>query len=86
MRIDIGHTVKVLRAIDSISQAELAKRLEVSPAHISLLESGRRDPSLPLLESVIRYFGLTQVQFFILMDRFLNVHTLQQHIGQQKHP
>lgn len=49
--------LKVLRAENSWSQAELAERLGVSRQTINAIEVGKYDPSLPLAFSIARLFG-----------------------------
>lgn len=51
--------LKVLRAERNWSQAELAKRLDVSRQSINAIETGKYDPSLPLAFKLARLFGLT---------------------------
>jgi len=42
-----------------MSQQELAERISISPSYLSLLESGKKDPSLPMLRSIATGLGLT---------------------------
>jgi DNA-binding XRE family transcriptional regulator/Uma2 family endonuclease len=49
--------LRILRAERNWSQAELAKRLEVSRQTINALEMGKYDPSLPLALKIARLFG-----------------------------
>lgn len=51
----LGTTIKVLRMTRGIKQAEFAKSLGVSPTHMSLVESGRRRPSLALVERAAQH-------------------------------
>ena len=41
-----------MRSAHGLSQRQLADRIGVSPSHLSLIESGNRDPSLKLLEEI----------------------------------
>jgi transcriptional regulator with XRE-family HTH domain len=45
----IGRRLRELRLERGISQADLARRLEISPAYLNLLEKGRRSLQFPLL-------------------------------------
>ena len=47
---NIGDRIKEAREIHSISQAELARRAELTPAAISQFESGEREPSYASLK------------------------------------
>jgi putative transcriptional regulator len=49
--------LKVLRAQRDWTQAELARRLDVSRESINAIETGRYDPSLPLAFDIARLFG-----------------------------
>ncbi|WP_260484324.1 helix-turn-helix transcriptional regulator [Sphingomicrobium flavum] len=48
--------LKVLRAINGWSQAELAGRLDVSRQAVNAIETGKHDPSLPLAFKIARLF------------------------------
>ncbi|MCM8557126.1 helix-turn-helix transcriptional regulator [Sphingomicrobium sediminis] len=49
--------LKVLRAINGWSQAELAGRLDVSRQAVNAIETGKHDPSLPLAFKIARLFN-----------------------------
>ena len=49
--------LRVLRAERDWSQAELARRLGVSPQTINAIETGKYDPSLPLAFAIAKMFG-----------------------------
>jgi putative transcriptional regulator len=49
--------LKVLRAERDWTQAELARRLDVSRESINAIETGRYDPSLPLAFEIAHLFG-----------------------------
>jgi len=44
--MDYSKALRVARAIAGIEQKELAKRAEIDPSYVSLIESGARRPSL----------------------------------------
>jgi len=48
--------LKVLRAERDWSQADLAKRLDVSRQTVNAIETGKYDPSLPLAFKIGRLF------------------------------
>ena len=50
--------LKVLRAERDWSQADLARRLDVSRQSVNAIETGKYDPSLPLAFKIARLFGL----------------------------
>jgi putative transcriptional regulator len=55
----VKNRLKVLRAERSWTQAELARRLEVSRQTVNAIETGKFDPSLPLAFRIARLFGMT---------------------------
>jgi transcriptional regulator with XRE-family HTH domain len=54
--MNYGRAFKLLRERQSLSQKQLAERIERSPSYISKIESQDRDPSMELLEEVSRIF------------------------------
>jgi putative transcriptional regulator len=56
--------IRELRAGRGLSQAELAKAMEVSRQTINAIETERYTPSLPLALSLSRYFGLAVEEVF----------------------
>ena len=58
--------LKVLRAEQDWSQAELAQRLDVSRQTINAIETGKYDPSLPLALKIARLFGHAVEAIFFL--------------------
>jgi len=48
--------LKVLRAEYNFTQADLAKKLDVSRQTVHAIESGKYDPSLPLAFKIARLF------------------------------
>jgi putative transcriptional regulator len=57
--------LRVLRAEREWSQADLAKRLEVSRQSMNAIETGKFDPSLPLAFKLARLFGTTIEAIFL---------------------
>jgi putative transcriptional regulator len=56
--------LKQLRGEQGWSQAELAKRLDVTRQTVIALEKGKYDPSLPLAFRISRVFGLPIEKLF----------------------
>ena len=50
--MEYGRAMRVVRSAHGLSQRQLADRIGVSPSHLSLIESGKRDPSLKLLGEI----------------------------------
>lgn len=56
--------LRVLRAENGWSQAELANRLMVSRQAVNAVETGRHDPSLNLAFAIAELFGKTIEEIF----------------------
>ena len=54
----IGARLRALRLERHLTQADVAKRLGVSPAYLNLIEKGRRAAQLPLLWKALELFGV----------------------------
>lgn len=55
----LGFRVAALRRQAGMSQAELAKRLNVSPSAVGMYEQGRREPSLDRIVALARLFSVS---------------------------
>ncbi|TQI69689.1 putative transcriptional regulator [Gramella sp. Hel_I_59] len=56
--------IKILRAEHDLTQAKLAKRLNVSRQTINAIEKGKFDPSLPLAFKLSHLFEKTIEEIF----------------------
>jgi transcriptional regulator with XRE-family HTH domain len=65
-RETFGPLVKEQRQALGITQAELARRLGVKPAYISIIEKNLRRPSLPLLQRMSDVLGVESQTLFLL--------------------
>lgn len=55
--MDCARAIRIARAVRGYSQAELALRAGYSPSHISLLEDGKRTPSVHTLSNIAAATG-----------------------------
>jgi putative transcriptional regulator len=60
------NTVRELRTERGWTQAELARKLEVSRNSVNAIETGRYEPSLPLAMRIARVFGKSVEEIFFL--------------------
>ena len=67
--LPFGDILKKLRAEKGWSQAQLAKRLKLSPSMIAHYESGSRFPSLETLIDLSRVMGVTTDFLLGLSDK-----------------
>jgi putative transcriptional regulator len=61
--------LKVLRAERNWTQAELARRLDVSRESINAIETERYDPSLPMAFEIAQLFGKRIEDVFLYKRR-----------------
>jgi len=61
----MDNRLRVLRAERAWSQADLARRLDVSRQTVNAIETGRYDPSLPLAFRIARLFQLRIEEVFL---------------------
>ena len=57
-------TLRLLRLIHGLTQADLGRIAGVTQAHISRIEHGRRKPSLPICEAITNAVGGSTGQLF----------------------
>jgi len=60
----VRNRLRVLRAEQGWSQAEVAHRLDVSRQTVNAIENGKYDPSLPLAFGIARLFQLQIEEVF----------------------
>lgn len=65
----LGERIASLRARLGWSQAELARRLHISPSAVGMYEQGRREPSVEMLVALSRVLGVSMD--FLLTGRTL---------------
>jgi len=63
----VGKTIRLLRVSSDLSQGKLARALGVTAGYLSLVEKGKREPSLGFLRGVAHYFKVP-VGFLLLGD------------------
>ena len=57
--------LRVLRAEQNLSQAELAEKLDVSRQTVNAIETEKYDPSLPLAFKIAALFGQRIEEIFV---------------------
>lgn len=55
--MQVGEVIKQLRSAAGLSQQEYAKRLEITASYLSLVETGKREPTVPLLRKMADVLG-----------------------------
>jgi transcriptional regulator with XRE-family HTH domain len=64
--MDYGKALRVARAISGLQQKELADRAELDASYLSLIEVGKRKPSLSAISKLSKALGLPQHLFMLL--------------------
>ena len=64
--MDYGRALKVARAISGLQQKELAEKSGLDASYLSLLEMGKRKPSLSAITKLTRALGIPQHLFTLL--------------------
>ena len=63
---EIGKNIKLCRVLKDLKQEELAAMAGISAGYLSLLERGKRVPSLSRLEKLATSLGISLPIFFFL--------------------
>ena len=64
--MDYGRALKVARAISGLQQKELAERAGLDASYLSLIEVGKRKPSLSAIAKLSKALELPQHLFMLL--------------------
>ena len=58
MKTDYAKSFRVIRAAFGLQQAELAERMDISASQLSLIEKGKRQPSVRVISSLGSVTGI----------------------------
>lgn len=50
--IALGKAIRLMRLVQEMGQQELARAVHISPSYLSLIESGRREPTIKTLRRI----------------------------------
>lgn len=68
--MNIGKAIKLCRVRKSYRQDQLAKLANISPAYLSLIEQGQRDPTFSVIENIAKALDIPlSVLVFLGADR-----------------
>jgi transcriptional regulator with XRE-family HTH domain len=56
--MEIGHALNVCRSAKKLSLSALAKQTGLSQSYLSMIESGKREPTLSVIEKVAAALGV----------------------------
>jgi transcriptional regulator with XRE-family HTH domain len=66
---DAGSVLRELRTLRHLSQEELARRAGLSMTYISLIETGKRNPTISSVARILEAIGVTWTEFGSRLDR-----------------
>lgn len=66
MERDYGKAFRIVRAAFGLKQAELAERLPITASHLSLIEAGKRQPSLAVIDAFAGAVGVPSALVSVL--------------------
>ena len=68
--MDIGNAIKTIRESASLNQGDLANKLGIAQSYLSNIETGRKKPSLRLLEKIAKTVNVPlPILFWLCADR-----------------
>lgn len=68
--MEIGHALKICRSAKKLSLDELAERSGLSQSYLSMIESGKRKPTLSSIEKVSKALGVpTPILLFLAAEK-----------------
>jgi transcriptional regulator with XRE-family HTH domain len=68
--MEIGHALKVCRSAKKYSLDELAARTGLSQSYLSMIESGKREPTLSSIGKVSKALGVpTAILLFLAAEK-----------------
>lgn len=75
MEYDYAKAFRVIRAAFGLRQAELAERMPVTASQLSLIEAGKRQPSVRVIEALAKAVGVPAALVSLLAspaEEFMN--------------
>lgn len=61
----LGRAIKVMRTASGIKQKDIASEIGVTPNYVSLVEAGKREPSIAFLRQIAKVIGVPVGLFFL---------------------
>lgn len=64
--MNVGKALRTVRAAKGLSQKDVATLASLDPSYVSLIETGRRNPTLNMVETLARALGVPLYLFIVL--------------------
>ncbi len=58
--MNIGRAIRFARTARGLSQQDLALQISISSSYLSLVEAGKKDPSLPMIRAIARGLSISE--------------------------
>jgi transcriptional regulator with XRE-family HTH domain len=65
----INRALRLAREFHRMKQADLAKRLKISPSYLSEIEAGKKPPTIELLNAYAEVFGVPASTFLLFQEQ-----------------
>lgn len=79
----IGRIIRSLRVQRGMTQAQLAQRAEISPAYMSLIERGKRNAELDVLERIAAQFNLPLAILIFLSQDYSELEAVDKELAER---
>jgi transcriptional regulator with XRE-family HTH domain len=63
--MDLARAIKLIRTASGMKQKEIAVKVGVTPNYLSLVENGKREPSISFLKRLAAVLGISVSLFFL---------------------
>jgi transcriptional regulator with XRE-family HTH domain len=70
--LTISRLLRLLRTIDDISAKDLSKEIGLSATYISEIETGKKEPTLRVLNAYGAYFGISPANLLYIQEENLH--------------
>ena len=64
----LGSAVKLIRTANGVKQRDLAKKVNVTANYLSLVEAGKREPSISFLKMLAKELKVPIAMFFLWQE------------------
>jgi transcriptional regulator with XRE-family HTH domain len=68
----LAEALRLIRVFHDVKQNELAAHLQISKSHLSEIESGKKQPSLDLIERYSEHFGMPKSSIIFFAENLAN--------------
>lgn len=81
--MNYGSALRISRAARGFSQKKLAVAADLTPSYVSLIESGRRVPTMPVLEALAKALKIPLHLIVLLASEAKDLHGISESTAQE---